>query len=77
MTWKALKARLSDPIVLGGLLLLVIGEIQAQSNVLLDWLSPEAAGRVLSAIGIVAMVIRYIQVLPAPKEENSEDPTAE
>lgn len=76
MTWKALKARLSDPIVLGGLLLLVIGEIQAQSNVLLDWLSPEAAGRVLSAIGIVAMVIRYIQVLPAPKEENSEDSTA-
>lgn len=73
MTWKALKARLSDPIVAGGLLLLVIGEIQAQSNVLLDWLSPAAAGRVLSLIGIVAMVIRYIQALPAPKEDNGED----
>lgn len=73
MTWKTLKARLSDPIVLGGLLLLVIGEIQAQSNVLLDWLSPEAAGRVLSLIGIVAMAIRYIQALPAPQEDNGEE----
>ena len=73
MTWKSLKARLSDPIVLGGLLLMVIGEVQAQSNVLLDWLSPEAAGRVLSLIGIVAMGIRYIQALPAPKEDEGED----
>lgn len=73
MSWRTLKARLSDPIVQGGLLLLVIGEVQAQSNVLLDWLSPTAAGRVLSLIGIVAMVIRYIQALPAPKEDNGED----
>lgn len=73
MTWKTLKSRLSDPIVAGGLLLLVLGELQAQSNVLLDWLSPAAAGRVLSLIGIVAMVIRYIQALPAPKEDNGED----
>lgn len=73
MTWKMLKARLSDPFVIGGLLLLVIGEIQAQSNVLLDWLSPAAAGRVLSLIGIVAMAIRYIQALPAPQEDNGED----
>lgn len=57
MKWKDLKARLSDPIVSGGLLLLVIGEIQAQSNVLLDWLSPTAAGRVLIAVGSVAATL--------------------
>lgn len=73
MTWKDMRARLSDPIVQGGLLLLVLGEVQAQSNVLLDWLSPTAAGRVLSLVGIVAMVIRYIQALPAPQEDNGED----
>lgn len=70
MTWKSLKARLSDPIVAGGLLLLVLGEVQAQSDVLLSWLSPTAAGRVLSLIGIVAMAIRYIQTLPAPQEDD-------
>jgi len=70
MTWQDLKARLCDPIVAGGLLLVVIGEVQAQSDVLLSWLSPEAAGRVLSLIGIGAMVIRRIQALPpAPPKE--------
>lgn len=72
MTWKNLKARLSDPIVSGGLLLVVIGEFQAQSDVLLSWLSAEAAGRVLSLIGIAAMVIRHIQALPAPKGEDDD-----
>jgi hypothetical protein len=70
MTWKTLKARLSDPIVAGGLLLLVMGEVQAQSDVLLSWLGPEAAGRVLSLIGIGAMVIRHIQALSALKGES-------
>jgi len=70
MTFKDLKARLSDPIVAGGLLLVVTGEIQAQSDVLLSWLSPESAGRVLSLIGLFAMVIRHIQALPAPKGED-------
>lgn len=73
MTFRDLKMRLSDPIVLGGLLLLILGEVQAQSDVLLSWLGPEAAGRVLSLIGIAAMVIRYIQALPAPQEDNGED----
>ncbi|HEX7103948.1 MAG TPA: hypothetical protein VF201_14990 [Nitrolancea sp.] len=73
MTWKDLKARLSDPIVAGGIVLLVIGEIQAQSDVLLSWLGPTAAGRVLSLIGIFAVVIRHIQALPAPKGESNED----
>ena len=72
MTWSNLKARLSDPIVAGGVLLLVIGEVQAQSDVLLSWLGPEAAGRVLSLVGIGAMVIRYIQALPAPKGEDDD-----
>ena len=71
MTWKTLWARLSDPIVVGGLLLLVLGEVQAQSDVLLDWLSPTAAGRVLSLIGIIAMVIRYVQTL-TPREVDDE-----
>jgi hypothetical protein len=70
MTWKDLKARLSDPIVAGGLLLLVIGEIQRQSDVLLSWLGPQAAGVVLSMIGIAAMVIRHIQALSALKGES-------
>ena len=70
MTFKDLKARLSDPIVAGGLLLIVIGEVQAQADVLLSWLSPTAAGRVLSLIGIAAVVIRHIQALPAPKGED-------
>lgn len=74
MTWKSLKARLSDPIVAGGLILLVLGEVQAQSDVLLSWLSPEAAGRVLSLIGVIAVVIRYIQTLPVVPDE-PEDPT--
>jgi hypothetical protein len=73
MTWKSLKARLSDPIVAGGLLLVLIGEFQAQSDILLSWLSPEAAGRVLSLIGIAAVAIRHIQALPAPKEDNGEN----
>jgi len=72
MTWRQLKARLADPIVAGGLLLLVLGEVQAQSDVLLDWLSPTAAGRVLSLIGITAMVIRYVQTLPPAKEIDDE-----
>lgn len=72
MTWKALKARLADPIVVGGLVLLVLGEVQAQSDVLLSWLSPTAAGRVLSLIGILAMAIRYIQTLPAPAQEDDD-----
>lgn len=72
MTWKTLWARLSDPIVAGGLLLLVLGEVQAQSDVLLDWLSPTAAGRVLSLIGIAAMVIRYVQTL-TPKQEIDDE----
>lgn len=67
--WQALKARLADPIVLGGLLLLILGEVQAQSDILLSWLSPEAAGRVLSLIGIIAMVIRYLQTIPVKAEE--------
>lgn len=75
MTFKDLKARLSDPIVAGGLLLIVIGEVQAQSDVLLSWLSPTAAGRVLSLIGIAAVVIKHIQALPAPKgdDDDSQD----
>ncbi len=75
MTWKDLKARLSDPIVAGGLLLVVTGEIQAQSDVLLSWLSPEAAGRVLSLIGIFAVVIRHIQTLLAARggDDDSQD----
>lgn len=72
MTFKDLKARFSDPIVAGGLLLVVIGEVQAQSDVLLSWLSPEAAGRVLSLIGIGAMVVRHIQALPAPKGDDDD-----
>jgi len=73
MTWKTLKAQLSDPIVAGGLLLVVIGEVQAQSDVLLSWLSPEAAGRVLSLIGIAAVVIRRIQALPVPPKGEDDD----
>jgi len=73
MTWGQLKDRLADPIVAGGLLLLVIGELQAQSGVLLDWLSPEAAGRVLSLIGILGTVVRYVQTLPAPREFDDDD----
>lgn len=73
MTWKLLKARLSDPIVLGGLLLLVLGEVQAQSDALLSWLGPEAAGRVLSLIGIVGVVLKSIQALPAPKDADDTD----
>jgi hypothetical protein len=72
MTWKDLKARLSDPIVAGGLLLVVIGEVQAQSDVLLSWLSPEAAGRVLSLIGILAVVVRQLQALSALKGDNDD-----
>lgn len=72
MTWSDLKARLNDPIVAGGMLLLVLGELQAQSDVLLSWLGPTAAGRVLSLLGIAAMVIRHIQALPAPKGENDD-----
>ena len=67
MTWNQLKARLADPIVAGGVVLLVLGEVQAQADVLLSWLGPTAAGRVLSLIGITAMVIRYVQTL-TPKE---------
>lgn len=73
MTFQDLKARLSDPIVLGGLVLLVLGELQAQSDVLLSWLSPEAAGRVLSLIGIVAAVIRHIQLLPGAPAKGDDD----
>lgn len=78
MTWKQLKARLSDPIVVGGLLLVVTGEVQAQSDVLLSWLGPEAAGRVLSLIGILATVVRTVQALPAPKgvDDDSKNPGA-
>ena len=76
MTWSDLKARLSDPIIAGGLVLVVIGEVQAQSDVLLSWLSAEAAGRVLSLIGICAMVIRHIQALPAPKGEDDANDQA-
>jgi hypothetical protein len=72
MTFKDLKTRLSDPIVAGGLLLIVLGEVQAQADVLLSWLSPTAAGRVLSLIGIIAVVIRHIQALPAPKGEDDD-----
>lgn len=74
MTWKDLKARLSDPIIAGGIALLVIGEVQAQSDVLLSWLGPSAAGRVLSLIGICAMLIRHIQTLAAaaPKGESDD-----
>ena len=63
MTWKTLKARLSDPIVAGGLLLMVIGEIQRQSDVLLSWLGPEGAG----------VVIKSIQALPEPKDADPTD----
>ena len=72
MTWKDLKARLSDPIIAGGLLLVVIGEVQRQSDVLLSWLGPQGAGFVLSLLGIGAMVIRHIQALPAPKGEDDD-----
>lgn len=70
MTWKTLKAHLSDPIIAGGLLLVVLGEVQAQSDVLLSWLSPEAAGRVLSLIGLIGVVVRKLQALSALKGEN-------
>lgn len=75
MTWKDLKARLSDPIVAGGLVLMVLGEVQRQSDVLLSWLGPKGAGVVLSLIGVGAMVIRQIQALLAPKEtqDDSQD----
>lgn len=73
MTWGALKARLSDPIVAGGLLLVVLGEVQARSDALLSWLGPEAAGRVLSLIGIVGVVLKSIQALPAPKDADDTD----
>lgn len=78
MTWKDLKARLSDPIVAGGLLLILIGEVQRQSDALLSWLGPEGAGLVLSLLGLCAVVIRQIQTLlalPAPKEtdDGSQD----
>lgn len=69
MTWQSLKAHFNDPIIVGGLILLVLGEVQAQSDVLLDWLGPTAAGRVLSLIGIAGMVIRYLQSLPASQEK--------
>lgn len=72
MTFKDLKARLSDPIVVGGLLLLVIGEVQRQSDVLLSWLGPQGAGFVLSLLGVGAVVIRHIQALPAPKGESDD-----
>lgn len=74
MTWKNLKDRLSDPIVAGGILLLVLGEVQAQSDVLLSWLGQTGAGRVLSLIGIFAMMIRYVQALPpAAKDDDAND----
>jgi hypothetical protein len=73
MTWKDMKARLSDPIVAGGLTLLVLGEVQRQSDVLLSWLGPKGAGFVLSLLGIGAMVIRYIQALPAPPKGADDD----
>ena len=73
MTWNNLKARLSDPIVAGGLLLLVIGEVQRQSDVLLSWLGPKGAGVVLSLIGIAGVVIRHIQALPAPPKGEDDD----
>lgn len=73
MTWNQLKGRLSDPIVAGGLLLLVLGELQAQSDILLSWLGPTTAGRVLSLIGILGTVVRYVQTLPAPQEHDDDD----
>lgn len=75
MTWKILFAKLSDPIVFGGLVLLVIGEFQAQSDIFLSWLGPEAAGRVLSGLGVLAMLIRHVQSLPASKGEIDETDT--
>lgn len=76
MTFKQLGARLSDPIILGGLILAVLGEVQAQSDVLLSWLSPTAAGRVLSLIGILGMVIRWVQALPATPTEPDDNQQA-
>ena len=74
MTFKDLAARLSDPIVAGSLLLVLFGEVQRQSDVLLSWLGPQGSGVVLSLIGIAGVVIRHIQALPAPpKEDNGED----
>lgn len=74
MTFRQLGARLADPIILGGLILAVLGEVQAQSDVLLSWLTPTAAGRVLSLIGILGMVIRWVQALSAtPADEDRND----
>lgn len=73
MTWKDLKARLSDPIIAGGVLLILIGEVQRQSDALLSWLGPQAAGFVLSALGIGAVVIRHIQALASATPKGDDD----
>jgi len=72
MTFQDLKKQLSDPIVAGGLLLVVLGEVQAQSDLLLSWLGQEGAGRVLSLIGIIGVVIRKLQALAASKGEDDD-----
>jgi len=76
MTFKQLGTRLADPIILGGLILAVLGEVQAQSDVLLSWLSPTTAGRVLSLIGILGVAIRWVQALPTQEDDPDDNQQA-
>lgn len=73
MTWAALFARLKDPTIALAILLAVSGEVQAQSDWLLSWLGPTAAGRVLSAVGLTVAILRILQTLPPKVPPDTHD----
>jgi hypothetical protein len=64
MTWRTLWHRLKDPTIVFALVLAICGQLQASSDALLSWLGPEAAGHVLTLIGVIAAALRILQTLP-------------
>ncbi len=76
MTWKALFARLKDPMIVFALMLAVAGQLQQQGDMLLSLVGPKWAGFILSMIGGGVAMLRILQTLPAKPEDTHDDGTA-
>jgi hypothetical protein len=77
MTWKDLFARLKDPTIVFALLAAFGGEIQAQTNALLEFLGPTWAGRLVSAGALIAAMLRVLQTMPPkPSPDTHDDGTS-
>jgi xanthine/uracil permease len=71
--WGLLLEHLLAPANLLGLVVAMLGQVQAMTEEILKHLPPAVAGHVLSLVGILIIAARYVQAVPAKPPSRRDD----